>query len=60
MLWWKAKLAARDPDPNLKYFADRLKPKYSVQIVRNPEGFKGVFISAGVIVAPATHFLSLI
>ncbi len=60
MLWWKAKLAARDPDPNLKYFADRLKSKYSVQIVRNPEGFKGVYISAGVIVAPATHFLSLI
>jgi len=56
----ETKLAARDPDPNLKYFADRLKSKYSVQIVRNPEGFKGVFISAGVIVAPATHFLSLI
>jgi hypothetical protein len=34
--------------------------RYAVQIVRNPEGFKGVFVSAGVIVAPATHFLSLI
>ena len=56
----ETKLAASNPDPNLKYFADRLKSKYSVQIVRNPEGFKGVFISSGVIVAPATHFLSLI
>ena len=56
----EAKLTARDADPNLRYFADRLKPNYAVQIVRDPQGFKGVFTSAGVILAPAVHFLSLI
>jgi len=56
----EAKLTARDADPNLRYFADRLKPNYAVQIVREPQGFKGVFTSAGVILAPAVHFLSLI
>jgi hypothetical protein len=56
----EAKLTARDADPNLRYFADRLKPKYAVQIVREPQGFKGVFTSAGVILTPAVHFLSLI
>lgn len=56
----EAKLTARDTDPNLRYFADRLKPNYAVQVVRNPEGFKSVFSSAGVTLAPAVHFLSFI
>jgi predicted AAA+ superfamily ATPase len=56
----ETKLTAGDVDPNLRYFAERLKPKYAVQAVREPQGFKGVFASAGVILAPATHFLSLI
>jgi len=56
----EAKLTACDADPNLRYFTDRLKPNYAVQIVREPDGFKRVFTSAGVILAPAVHFLSLI
>jgi len=56
----ETKLAAGDVDPNLKYFAERLKPKYAVQVVREPKGFKSGFTSAGVILVPATHFLSLI
>ena len=56
----ETKLTARDPDQNLRYFADRVKPKYTVQVVREPQGFQSVFTSAGVILAPAAHFLSLI
>jgi predicted AAA+ superfamily ATPase len=56
----ETKLTARDIDPNLRYFAQRLKPSYTIQIVREPQGFKGVLESAGVILAPAVHFLSLI
>jgi hypothetical protein len=56
----ETKLTARDVDPNLRYFSDRLKPSYTIQIVRDPQGFKGVFTSAGVILSPAVHFLSLI
>jgi len=56
----ETKLTARDPDPNLMYFFDRLKPNYAVQVVREPQAFKNVFASAEVILAPAVHFLSLI
>ncbi len=56
----EAKLAASAVDSNLRYFADRLKPRYSVQVVREPKGFKSVFTSAGVMITPATHFLSLL
>ena len=56
----ETKLTAHDADPSLKYFAERLKPNYAVQIAREPQGFKGVFNSAGVTLAPAVHFLSLI
>jgi len=56
----ETKLAAGDVDPSLRYFAERLKPKYAVQVVREPKGFKNIFTSAGVILAPAIHFLSLI
>lgn len=55
----EAKLTASDADSNIKYFADRLKPRYTVQVVREPKGFKNVFTSAGVMLTPATHFLSL-
>lgn len=56
----EAKLTASEVDPHLRYFAERLKPKYVVQVVRNPQGFKRVFNSSGVLLAPAVYFLSLI
>jgi hypothetical protein len=56
----EAKLAAREANPSLRYFADRLELNHAVQIAREPEGFKNVFTSAGVILALAAHFLSLI
>jgi predicted AAA+ superfamily ATPase len=56
----EAKLSARDVDSSLMYFAERLKPRYSVQVVRNPEGFKSTMTTSGVILTPASEFLSLI
>jgi predicted AAA+ superfamily ATPase len=56
----EAKLTARDVDPNLRYFFDRLKPRYAVQCVRNPEGFNNVYTSEDIILTPAEHFLSII
>lgn len=56
----EAKLRARDADPNLRYFADRLKPKYVVQCVRKPEDFNNVYTSKDIILTPAIHFLSII
>lgn len=56
----EAKLRGEEVDPNLNYFHDRLKPAYSVQVVRAPQKSKGLFASRGVIHVPAAHFLSLI
>ncbi|MDO9210142.1 MAG: ATP-binding protein [Deltaproteobacteria bacterium] len=56
----ETKLTASDVDSTLRYFADRLKPKYAVQVVREPGKFKSIFTSKGVMFAPATHFLSFI
>ncbi len=56
----ETKLTASDVDPSLRYFADRLKPKYAVQVTREPGKFKKPFISRGIIFTPATHFLSLL
>jgi len=56
----EAKLKARDADPNLRYFANRLKPKYVVQCVREPESFNTVYTSKDIILTPAIHFLSII
>jgi predicted AAA+ superfamily ATPase len=56
----EAKLKARAADPNLRYFANRLKPKYIVQCVREPEGFNNVYASKDIILTPAIHFLSII
>lgn len=56
----EAKLSARDVDPSLLYFAERLKPRYAVQVVRNPEGFKSTMTTSGVILTPASEFLSLV
>jgi hypothetical protein len=56
----EAKLTGEEIDPNLKYFHDRLKPAYSVQVVRAPHKNKGLFASGGVFRIPAAHFLSFI
>jgi len=56
----ETKLRASDIDPGLKYFTDRLKAKYAVQVVRHPQGFENIFISRGMICVSAVHFLSLI
>ena len=56
----EAKLTAREVDLNLRYFADRLKPRYAVQCVRKPEGFNSVYTSRDIILIPADHFLSAI
>ncbi len=55
----EAKLAASEADSSLRYFADRLKPRYTVQIVRRPEGFKNAFMSGGILMAPATQALGV-
>jgi predicted AAA+ superfamily ATPase len=44
----------------LKYLHDRLKPAYSLQLVRTPGKNKGRFASGGVFSIPAVHFLSFI
>jgi hypothetical protein len=56
----EAKLTEEGIDPNLKYFHDRLKPTYSVQVVRTPRKNKALFESGGVFSIPAAHFLSFI
>ena len=56
----EAKLTEEGIDPNLKYFHDRLKPEYSVQVVRAPRKNKALFESGGVFSIPAAHFLSFI
>jgi uncharacterized protein len=56
----EAKQSARDIDASLLYFAERLKPRYAVQVVRNPEGFRTTMTTSGVIMAPAAEFLALI
>jgi hypothetical protein len=56
----ETKLTAREVDPNLRYFVERLKPRYAVQCVRKPEGFDHVYTSKDVILTPADHFLSAI
>lgn len=55
----EAKLSARDVDANLLYFTQRLKPKYAVQVVRNPQGFRSTMTTSGVMLTPAAEFLSL-
>lgn len=55
----EAKMSAASPDPSLRYFAERLKPHYVLQVVREPRDFKRTFASHGVVMTPATEFLSL-
>ena len=53
----EAKLTASSVDPSLLYFAERLKARYAIQIVRNPERFKNAFTTNGVVLTPATQAL---
>ncbi|MBM4169123.1 MAG: ATP-binding protein [Ignavibacteria bacterium] len=55
----EAKLTAADVDPSLSYFAERLKPRYAVQIVRTPDRFNSAFVNRGVLLAPATQALAV-
>src|SRR4030042_507118 len=49
----ETKLRASDIEPNLKYFTDRLKAKYAVQVIRHPRGFENIFTSRGMICVSA-------
>jgi hypothetical protein len=56
----EAKLSGSDIDPSLRYFADRLKPRYVVQVVRNP-GRGGSRMKVGdVLLVGASRFLSFL
>jgi hypothetical protein len=55
----EAKLTAGDVDPSLRYFAERLKPRYALQIVRTPDRFKGAFVSRDILLAPAAQALAV-
>ena len=57
---FEAKLTASEIDPALRYFADRLKPHYAVQVVRNPERFSRGFVTKGILLVPATQLLAAI
>ncbi|MBM4159990.1 MAG: ATP-binding protein [Ignavibacteria bacterium] len=54
----EAKLSASDVDSSLRYFAERLKPRYSMQIVRTPVRFNNAFVTKGVLLSPATQALA--
>ncbi len=56
----EAKLSASDIDPSLRYFSQRLQPRYTVQVVRNAEHFKRTLITDGAILSRAAEFFSLI
>ena len=56
----EAKASASDVDPSLRYFAERLKPRHAVQVVREPQTFNRTFTSAGITMSPAAEFLALI
>ena len=56
----EAKLTASDVDSSLRYYTNRFKPRYSIQIVRKPERFKNAFFSEGILIVPASQILSAI
>jgi hypothetical protein len=56
----EAKLTGEEIEPSLRYFHDRFKPAYSVQVVRSPLKNKGLFASGGIFSIPAVHFLSFV
>ena len=56
---FEVKLSGSEIDPSLRYFTERLKPRYSVQIVRTPDRFKHAFMTQGILIAPATQALAV-
>jgi predicted AAA+ superfamily ATPase len=55
----QSKLSGRDVDPSLRYFANRLKPRYAVQVVRMPAGGKTGLEIGGTLIVPASKMLAL-
>ncbi len=55
----EAKLTASEVDSSLRYFTERLKPKYSIQIVRTPDRFKNAFETHGILLTPASQALAV-
>ncbi|MCL5034471.1 MAG: AAA family ATPase [Bacteroidetes bacterium] len=55
----EVKLKGSNIDPSLRYFSDRLKPKYSMQIVREAEGFRDAFVSKGILLTTAAQALAV-
>ncbi len=55
----QSKLSGRDVDPSLRYFAERLKPRYAVQVVRNLTGPKAEMEIGGTLIVPASKMLAL-
>ncbi|MCL5268773.1 MAG: AAA family ATPase [Bacteroidetes bacterium] len=55
----EVKLKGSNIDPSLRYFSDRLKPKYSMQIVREGEGFREAFVSKGILLTTAAQALAV-
>jgi predicted AAA+ superfamily ATPase len=56
----EAKLSSREIDPNLRYFSERLKPRYTVQVVRNTLDVPSVKNISGVLLVPAHALCGLI
>jgi len=54
----EAKLNDSEPDPSLRYYAERLRPAHVIQVVRGLAGAR--FASQGVRVVPATTLLGAI
>jgi hypothetical protein len=52
--------SGRDIDPSLRNFADRLKPRNVVQVVRNPGRGRSRVKVGGVLLAGASRFLSFV
>lgn len=56
----ETKLSEEEPDPSLLYFSERLKPAYTLQVVRNPARFSNLMTQRQTLIVSAAHFLSLI
>jgi hypothetical protein len=55
----EAKLSAKEIDPSIRYFRERLRPRYALQVIRNAESFKRTLTTDGVILTSAAEFFSL-
>lgn len=60
MLLVEAKLSGDDISPSLSYFYERLRPRFAMQLVRNPAKKEPVLISDHIASLPAATVLSLL